>query len=340
VRVAGAPLPTDLTDRQWGLIEPLLPEPLAGPASRRRSTGKVRGRRTPTLRPGPHEARKRLRAALVASLLAPRAAAYPGPSVSTSSAFLSPSLYRRPLDEYGRVRIAPCASSRAGGYQRLLDYGLTIKGVAEQLSTTRSRVREHLRILKLPDPVQAKIAAGDVPLRAVKPLAELAKIHAGLAEQAVQEILEPDDQYEPYSWADLERSPLEVAIHRGELPDGAYSAHTNYPLDRFELTEQARKDLQAIEKPGGEPITDVWFRSEEIEQAKALGAAHGENWQTIIVGTDVASQLVCDQLARRLKDHGARARRVQQPVDEIDRRDLPLLSGLVVRAHRAAASLK
>jgi ParB family chromosome partitioning protein len=81
--------------------------------------------------------------------------------------------------------------ARAGGYQRLLDQGLTIKGVAERLSTTQARVREHLRILKLPTPVQARIAAGEVPLRAVKPLAELAKIHPGLAERAVREILEP-----------------------------------------------------------------------------------------------------------------------------------------------------
>jgi ParB family chromosome partitioning protein len=69
--------------------------------------------------------------------------------------------------------------ARARGYRRLIDSGLTVKGVAQRLATTQARVREHLRILKLPEDAQAKLAAGDVPLRAVKALEGLAAIAPG-----------------------------------------------------------------------------------------------------------------------------------------------------------------
>lgn len=89
-------------------------------------------------------------------------------------------------------------------------------------------------------------------------------------------MLEPAEYDEPYTWADVEREPLAVALH-GELPEGIYSAHTAYPLDTFELSEAGRKDLEAIEKIAGRAVTEVCFRAEEIEQARALGAAYGES---------------------------------------------------------------
>jgi ParB family transcriptional regulator, chromosome partitioning protein len=100
--------------------------------------------------------------------------------------------------------------ARARGYQRLVDAGLTIKGVAQRVvgSQTRAaqtRVREHLRILKLPEQLQSKVAAGEIPMRAVKPLVDVAAIHPDLAVVAAREVLEPQDPWEEYSWADLER---------------------------------------------------------------------------------------------------------------------------------------
>src|SRR5581483_6398615 len=75
--------------------------------------------------------------------------------------------------------------ARARGYQRLLNVGLTMKGVAEQVTGSAARaaqakVREHLRILKLPEQLQEKVAAGEIPMRAVKPLVELVAIHPDL----------------------------------------------------------------------------------------------------------------------------------------------------------------
>lgn len=96
--------------------------------------------------------------------------------------------------------------ARARGYQRLIDTGLTVKGVAERLQTTQARVREHLRILKLPEELQGKFASGEIPVRAVKALGQLASIHPGLAIAAAQQVLAPNDAYEPYAWADVERA--------------------------------------------------------------------------------------------------------------------------------------
>src|SRR5450755_4462406 len=169
------------------------------------------------------------------------------------------------------------ALARARGYQRLIDSGLTVRGVAQRLTTTQARVREHLRILRLPEPAQAKLASGVVPLRAVKALATLTRIHPGLAQAAIAQILDVDEHdSERYTWADLERAPLDVAAAGDELPDGVYRTHVPYPLDGFELSERTRKDLAALEQLLGHSLGTVRFGPAELEQARRLGAAHGE----------------------------------------------------------------
>jgi hypothetical protein len=164
-----------------------------------------------------------------------------------------------------------------------------------------ARVREHLRILKLPDVVQQRVAVGEVPLRAVKPLAQLESIHPGLASAAAGEVLQPADAYEPYAWADVERARLEVALASAELPEGVFRAHTGYPLDAFSLGDGARKDLAALERMLGRTVGEIRFDATDIEQARTLGAAHGDGWQAIVVGADLAAQLAAEQVARAVK---------------------------------------
>jgi ParB/RepB/Spo0J family partition protein len=210
-----------------------------------------------------------------------------------------------------RVDLDPLA--RARGYRRLIDTGLTIKGVAERLATTQARVREHLRILKLPEDAQAKLAAGDVPLRAVKALEGLAQVHPGLAVAAIAQVLKPTDEYEPYTWADLEQQPLEVAtLAGGELPHGVYRAYVPYPVDAFSLSGHAQKDLTALEQLIGGSLREVRFSHEDVEQARQLGAAHGEHHGVVIVGEDVVNQLAGDYIARRLKAQRSNDRRQRQ----------------------------
>jgi ParB/RepB/Spo0J family partition protein len=210
-----------------------------------------------------------------------------------------------------RVDLDPLA--RARGYRRLIDTGLTIKGVAERLATTQARVREHLRILKLPEDAQTKLAAGDVPLRAVKALEGLAAIHPGLAAAAIAQVLKPTDEYEPYTWGDLEQRPLEVATLAGdELPDGVYRAYGSYPVDAFTLSEEAQKDLTALEELIGGSLREVRFSHEDVEQARQLGAAHGEHHRVVIVGEDVVNQLAGDYITRCLKAQRSNDRRQRQ----------------------------
>jgi len=159
--------------------------------------------------------------------------------------------------------------ARARGYQRLINTGLTLKGVAERLQTTQARVREHLRILKLPEELQGKFASGEIPLRTVKSLGQLAGIHPGLAIAAAQQVLDPGDAYEPYAWADVERAPLEVALAGGELPEGVYRPHTAYPIEAFALGEGASKDLAAIEQMLARPVGNVQFDGTAIAQLTA-----------------------------------------------------------------------
>ncbi len=104
------------------------------------------------------------------------------------------------------------------------------------------------------------------------------------------------------------RAPLEVSLAAGDLPEGIYRPHTAYPVRAFALSESASKDLAAIEQMLGRPVEHVQFDGSDVAQARALGAAHGENWHKVIVGTDVAAQLVGDYLARSVKQLRKRAR--------------------------------
>jgi ParB/RepB/Spo0J family partition protein len=207
--------------------------------------------------------------------------------------------------------------ARARGYQRLLDSGLTLKGVAERVvgshaRVAQARVREHLRILKLPEQLQQKVAAGEIPMRAVKPLVEVAEIHPDLAIIAAREVLEPEDPWDHYTWADVERAPLEVALAPNELPDGIYRTHTPYRINGFALTDGAEKDLQALDRMLGRSVETIRFDGGDLEQARALGAVRGDGSSVVIVGADVAAQLVADQLARAVKEQRRRLRDEQR----------------------------
>jgi ParB/RepB/Spo0J family partition protein len=58
----------------------------------------------------------------------------------------------------------------------------THKKIAEELEVSDSWVSQHLRLLKLPEPVQTYIAAGDVPVEAERDLREIAKVSPQIAE--------------------------------------------------------------------------------------------------------------------------------------------------------------
>ena len=122
-------------------------------------------------------------------------------------------------------------------------------------------------------------------------------------------MLDPGDAYEPYAWADVERAPLEVAIAGGELPEGVYRPHTAVPDRRVRARRRrTERTSRRSSRCSDRPVEHVQFDGNDVAQARALGAAHGENWHAVIVGDDVATQLVTDYLARTVKELRKRAR--------------------------------
>jgi ParB/RepB/Spo0J family partition protein len=212
---------------------------------------------------------------------------------------------------------------RAMGFQAMIDLGLNVRGVAERLggktkrSSREKRIREHLAILTLPEDVRKLVADEKVPMLAVKALSELAAIHEELPAYAVAAVLDVDKHSEPYTWQEVTESALNVALSHCEvLPAGLFHSSQSYPLDTFELSEKAKKDLAAHEKLVGRAIVAMRFSFEHIEQARLLGAAHQTRYGTLIVGQDVATRLAEDYIAGVLKEARAQVRRQREAEKE------------------------
>jgi len=197
--------------------------------------------------------------------------------------------------------------------RRLLGTRLNRKEVAAKLEMTQATVNERLAILELPEKLWPKIANGEVPLLAVKALVQLAKIHPDLVDGAVAAVLDVTEDEQPYTWAEVAKSPLEVAVNNIEkLPAGVFRSGSAYPLDSFSISEKASADLAAYGKLTGRELTSVRFDHEDVEQARLLGAAHDYGWGWLIVGQDVGDRLIEDGIAKALKQERARQRREHQ----------------------------
>ncbi|MCW3033347.1 MAG: Chromosome (plasmid) partitioning protein ParB [Solirubrobacterales bacterium] len=205
---------------------------------------------------------------------------------------------------------------RALAYQTLLEQGLTIRGIAERLGGTtgrrgrEQRIKEHLEILDLPEQLQVRVGEGEIPMLAVKALRQLAEIHPDLASAAVKAV-EPAEEYEePYCWADVAAAPIQTAVNCCEqLPAGIYSTRESYPLESFNLSEQASADLAVLAEHGHAPEL-MGFTGPLVDRAAALGAVHDAGWCQIIAGQDVADALAADWLAEARKksdEHAATA---------------------------------
>ncbi len=124
------------------------------------------------------------------------------------------------------------------------------------------------------------------------------------------------------SWPDVIEDPIgavttQYGDEEPQLPDGVFEAHSHYPLSAFALGERAAKDLAALAKLnpayGDRDQVSVPIDAEMIDQAASLGAAHrSEHGHSgLIVGQDVADQLVSDRIHALLKAERARARNQQ-----------------------------
>jgi ParB/RepB/Spo0J family partition protein len=208
---------------------------------------------------------------------------------------------------------------RAQGYQAMVDAGLSVRGVAERLGgktkrgSRERRIREHLAILTLSEKLRAMVAAEKIPLLAVKALAALCEIHEDLAGSAVAAVLDVGAHSEPYTWAEVVREPLAIAVDSSDsLPEGLFQYSHSYPLQTFCLSEKAMKDLAAYEKLTGREIAEVRFTSDHVEQARLLGATHDFGWGALIAGQDVGDRLAEDYIASTLKRARAEQRRERE----------------------------
>jgi ParB/RepB/Spo0J family partition protein len=217
----------------------------------------------------------------------------------------------------------------ARGFQRLItEGGLTRRGVAQAFKVPVERVRERLAILELPEVLHDRVADGTIPLRAVKALGALAKIHEGLPAVAVKRVLdEPRHGWDTATtWDELSDDPVAVVAGRSpdqaaDLPDDVFLAGHGYPVGRFVLDEASTAELAKLCAllPGIEPATfEVRFDRTAVEQAVALRAAHPskDGYETLIVGADIAAQLASDYIAACLKVQRDNARRERASAGE------------------------
>lgn len=223
------------------------------------------------------------------------------------------------------------------GYETLIrDAGYTRKGIAEAFQIPLARVRERLLILDLPEKLRHQVAAGIVPLMAVKTLGALAKIHPDLPDVAVKRVLSgPVQQWdEPTTWDDLLASPISVLIGEYEeqladLPEGVFVAGCSYPVAGLELDEETTQSMGLLcELLQIEPEEfAVSFDRELLDQALALNAAHlsANKTEALVVGVDVARQLASDLIERSLKTE---LKQAQDERDDAERASAP-------RRHRA-----
>jgi len=219
-----------------------------------------------------------------------------------------------------RVDLSPLEQAKA--FARLIDRGLTRKGVAERIGVSQKLVRERLAILDLPEDLHAQVGDGTIPPGAIRSLVELAKIHPGLPAVAVSRILEPDPDahYEAWAWGDLAADALAVVIDHGassdHLPEDVFLSGVAYPLERFRFEDKAGRRLEALAELQARELDSYAIRFEraDVEAAAELGAAHSvqEGWESLIVGQDVADQLAGDQIAAAHKAARAHAKAIRQ----------------------------
>jgi len=215
-------------------------------------------------------------------------------------------------ENLAREQLNPVAEAR--GFGGLCKAGWSVKQIADYFKPMKQKhVKGRLEILELDEQLHPQIADGSIPLGAVPALAKLVRIHRELPVALAGRVGVAKRSWggEPLSWADVTRDPIGSVIFafgddQDELPSDVYLVGESYAISRFTLTEKAQKDLKAYAKLLGidDPKAErVYFRTSDVEQAKALGAVFANEYDSahIVVGQDVADQIVCDRIAETLK---------------------------------------
>ena len=214
----------------------------------------------------------------------------------------------------------------AVAFRRLVDAGLTRKGVAQALGVSQKLVTERLALLELPDALHPQIADGTIPPGAIRALVTLAKIHADLPAVAVARVTAgPTHEWdEPLTWTQVAEDPVLAVCSdyegdEAELPPDIYEPGSTYLVARFTLDDTAKQELAELcELIGCEPDRfTVRLGHEAVEVAEQLGALHraasGGPWSALISGQDVADRLAADYITACLTVQRDNKRHADQP---------------------------
>lgn len=231
------------------------------------------------------------------------------------------------VENMARQDLNPVEEARA--FKRLVDGGLTRKGVAQVLGVSQKLVTERLALLGLPEDLHPQIADDTIPPGAIRALVALAKIHTDLPAVAVARVLAgPAHEWdEPLTWTDVASDPVLAVCSdyegdESDLPTDVYEAGSSYPIERFTLDDKVEKQLAELCELIGcerERFT-VHFGHEAVDAADQLGAlqraASGGPWSALISGQDVADRLAGDYIEACLTVQRENKRRDEQRTAE------------------------
>jgi ParB/RepB/Spo0J family partition protein len=182
--------------------------------------------------------------------------------------------------------------------------------LAERVKKSSSWVSEHLRLLKLPEGVQAQIAAGTVPVEAERELRAVAKVSARIAECACELVarkrVEPRDLTERFDevLAEVAEAPFEEKPTMIDVAGTPLAEVVTDPEKREALSERYKADRPY--ESGAEPV--IRFGPEEVDAARAAGCLvehtidHG-NWSTsvaYVTDAELAADL-CERMVARVE---------------------------------------
>jgi ParB/RepB/Spo0J family partition protein len=187
--------------------------------------------------------------------------------------------------------------------------------LAERVKKSPSWVSEHLRLLKLPEGVQAAIAEGSVPVEAERELRAVAKVSPRIAECACELVarrrVEGRDLIERFdevlaevAEARFEEKPMMIDVAGTPLAEVVAD-----PEKRKAIAERYRAARPY--ESATEPV--VRFGTEETDAARAAGCLvehtvdHG-NWSTsvaYVTDAELAADL-CEQMVERVEKQQAK----------------------------------
>lgn len=192
------------------------------------------------------------------------------------------------------------------GFQRLLDTGLTRKGIAERLGLAQKRITERLEILKLPEGLHAKVADGTIPPAGVRALVTVGRIHPELPALVAAGVGTSRRSWEPpLTWREVTEDPVgAIARAATDLPAGLFEPNANHPVTAFTLNEQTSTQLDELVGLTRQKREEfiVRFGHRSLERARALKAVHCDKHErpVLIVGEDVGDELAADYIAHCL----------------------------------------